>query len=193
MRSVCIFCGSSAGRNSSYQAAAVQLGRLLTENHLALVYGGGNIGLMGEIAQSVISSGGKAIGVIPRFLVEKELVYNRLTEIRIVETMHERKANMAELADAFVAMPGGFGTLEETIEILTWSQLGLHRKPVGLLNINGYYDNLIEFINHMVTEGFLMREHKEMLLVKEDPGALLEILATFELPTVGKWSTLNNI
>ena len=192
MLSICIFCGSSAGRNSAYRKTAVELGRLLAEKSLNLVYGGGNIGLMGEIAQSVINSGGKAIGVIPQFLVEKELVYTKLSEVRVVDTMHERKAIMAELADAFIAMPGGFGTLEETVEVLTWAQLGLHRKPIGLLNIDGYYDCLNDFFNHMVAEGFLMREYKDMVLIKENPIAMLESLTTFKLPEVDKWGSLNN-
>ena len=189
MLSICIFCGSSTGKNSSYKGAAVKLGQLLAEKNLNLVYGGGNIGLMGEIAQSVINNGGKAIGVIPQFLVEKELVYDKLTEVRVVDSMHERKAKMAELADAFIAMPGGFGTLEETVEVLTWAQLGLHRKPIGLLNIDGYYDSLNDFFDHMVAEGFLMREYKDMLLINEDPAAMLESLTTFELPAVDKWGT----
>jgi uncharacterized protein (TIGR00730 family) len=192
MLSICIFCGSSAGSNSSYKGAAAKLGQLLAENNLTLVYGGGNIGLMGELAHSVINRGGKAIGVIPQFLVDKELVYHNLTEVRIVDSMHERKAMMAELADAFIAMPGGFGTLEETVEVLTWAQLGLHRKPIGLLNIDGYYDYLNDFFDHMVAEGFLMREYKDMLLIQEDPAAMLESLTTFELPNVDKWGNLNN-
>lgn len=193
MRSICVFCGSSAGRNSNYKGAAVELGRLLAQKDLQLVYGGGNIGLMGEIAQSVIKSGGKAIGVIPRFLVEKELVYDKLTEIRVVESMHERKAIMADLADAFIAMPGGFGTLEETVEVLTWAQLGLHEKPIGLLNIDGYYSHLNKFFDHMIAEGFLMREYKDMLLVRDDPDGLLDSLSTFEMPEIDKWGNLDKI
>jgi len=165
----------------------------MAEKNLNLVYGGGNIGLMGEIAQSVIKNGGRAIGVIPQFLVEKELVYDELSEVHIVESMHERKAKMAEMADAFIAMPGGFGTLEETVEVLTWAQLGLHRKPIGLLNINGYYDSLNEFFDHMVAEGFLMREYKDMLLINEDPAAMLESITTFELPAVDKLGNLKNV
>ena len=165
----------------------------MAEKNLNLVYGGGNIGLMGEIAQSVIKNGGRAIGVIPQFLVEKELVYDELSEVHVVESMHERKAKMAEMADAFIAMPGGFGTLEETVEVLTWAQLGLHRKPIGLLNINGYYDSLNEFFDHMVAEGFLMREYKDMLLINEDPAAMLESITTFELPAVDKWGNLKNV
>ena len=192
MLSICVFCGSSAGRNAAYKEAAVNLGQLMAEKKLSLVYGGGNIGLMGEIAKSVIKTGGTAIGVIPQFLVEKELVYTNLTKIHVVDSMHERKALMAELADAFIAMPGGFGTLEETVEVLTWAQLGLHRKPIGLLNIDGYYDCLNDFFEHMVTEGFLLREYKEMLLTSNDPAAMLDSLAAFELPVVDKWGSLNN-
>jgi hypothetical protein len=181
------------GRNSTYKEAAIELGRLLTQKDLTLVYGGGNIGLMGEIAQGVITEGGKAIGIIPKFLVEKELVYDKLSEIRIVETMHERKAMMADLADAFIAMPGGFGTLEETVEVLTWAQLGLHEKPIGLLNIDGYYRHLNHFFDHMINEGFLQSAYKDILLVEDTPEALLESLATFEMPDIDKWGNLTKI
>ncbi len=193
MRSICVFCGSSAGRNSTYKGAAVDLGRLLAQKNLRLIYGGGNIGLMGEIAQSVIQGGGSAIGVIPQFLVEKELVYDKLTEIRVVDTMHERKATMAELADAFIAMPGGFGTLEETVEVLTWAQLGLHEKPIGLLNIDGYYSHLNQFFEHMIAEGFLLGEYKNMLLVEDNPDALLNSLSTYKVPDIDKWGNLTKI
>ena len=192
IQSICIFCGSSTGKNSTYSGAAVRLGRLLAEKDLTLVYGGGNIGLMGEIARSVLDHNGRAVGVIPRFLVEKELVYLDLTELRIVESMHERKAAMAELADAFIAMPGGYGTLEETVEVLTWTQLGLHHKPVGLLNIDGYYEYLSRFFDHMVGEGFLLQEYKDMLLIEKDPAALLDSLQIFKLPQLDKWGNLNN-
>jgi uncharacterized protein (TIGR00730 family) len=187
MRTVCVFCGSSTGTNSKYRAAARHLGRLLAERNLPLVYGGGNIGLMGEIANAVLTHGGKAIGVIPQFLVEKELVHEKLSEVRIVESMHARKAMMAELADSFIAMPGGFGTLEETVEVLTWAQLGLHRKPLGLLNIESYFDSLYEFFTHMVKEQFLHTEYKDMILIKEDAADMLESLSTFKLPVIDKW------
>jgi len=190
MQSICIFCGSSTGRNSTYTGAAVRLGGLLAERNLTLVYGGGNIGLMGEIAGSVMENGGKAIGVIPQFLAEKELVHQNLTEVRVVDSMHERKATMAELADAFIAMPGGYGTLEETVEVLTWAQLGLHRKPIGLLNIDGYYDYLNNFFEHMVAEGFLLRDYKDMLLIKKEPAEMLDSLLTFKPPDLDKWGNL---
>jgi uncharacterized protein (TIGR00730 family) len=192
MKSICVFCGSSVGKNSSYTSAAIELGQLLAHKNINLVYGGGNIGLMGEMAKSVIKSGGKAIGVIPQFLVDKELVYDRLTEVRIVDSMHDRKALMAELAHAFIAMPGGYGTLEETVEVLTWAQLGLHRKPIGLLNVDGYYNFLNRFFDHMVGQGFLSKEYKDMLLVRNRPAALLESLSAFKLPEVDKWGTLNH-
>jgi uncharacterized protein (TIGR00730 family) len=192
IQSICVFCGSSTGKNSTYTGAAARLGRLMAERNLTLVYGGGNIGLMGEIARSILDHQGRAVGVIPRFLVEKELVYLDLTELRVVESMHERKAAMAELADAFIAMPGGYGTLEETVEVLTWTQLGLHHKPVGLLNIGGYYEHLNRFFGHMVGEGFLLQEYKDMLLIEKDPADLLDSLQSFKLPQIDKWGSLNN-
>ncbi len=192
MRRICVFCGSSSGRNSAYQRAAVELGRLLAARELTLIYGGANIGLMGEIARSVIRHGGQAIGVIPQFLVEKELVYRDLSDIKVVSSMHDRKALMADLADAFIAMPGGYGTLEETVEVLTWTQLGLHRKPIGLLNVEHYFDYLDLFIDHMVTEGFLSREYMDMVLIDNGPAALLDSLTTFKLPALDKWGSLNN-
>jgi len=188
MKSICVFCGSSIGSNSEYVAAARDLGKLLAQNKLALVYGGGNVGLMGEIANSVLANRGKAIGVIPRFLVEKELVHDRLSEVKIVESMHERKAMMAELSDGFIALPGGFGTLEETVEVLTWAQLGLHRKPIGLLNVEKYFDFLYEFFKHMVEEKFLHAEYKDMILIKENPDEMLDSLIGFQLPHIDKWN-----
>jgi uncharacterized protein (TIGR00730 family) len=175
MKTVCVFCGSSTGTNSKYRAAARHLGQLLAAKNLSLVYGGGNIGLMGEIANSVLP------------LVEKELVHEKLSEVRIVESMHERKAMMAELADGFIALPGGFGTLEETVEVLTWAQLGLHRKPIGLLNIERYFNSLYEFFTHMVKEQFLHTEYKDMILIKENAADMLESLTTYRLPVIDKW------
>jgi len=193
MKSICVFCGSSIGSNSQYVAAARNLGKLLAQKKLTLVYGGGNVGLMGEIANSVLANRGKAIGVIPRFLVEKELVHEKLSEIRIVDSMHERKALMAELADGFIAMPGGFGTLEETVEVLTWAQLGLHRKPVGLLNVENYFNFLYEFFNHMVNEKFLHTQYKDMILIKENAAEMLNSLADFQLPDVDIWGDLQKV
>ena len=187
MKTICVFCGSSTGNNSGYKAAAKQLGKILAARKLTLVYGGGNVGLMGEIANSVLARGGKAIGVIPEFLAEKELVHQGLSELKIVESMHERKAMMAELADGFIAMPGGFGTLEETVEVLTWTQLGLHRKPIGLLNVDGYFDFLYEFFKHMVDEKFLHPEYRDMILIKADAAEMVDSLTTYQLPHVDKW------
>jgi hypothetical protein len=174
-------------------ATAKNLGQLIAQKKLTLVYGGGNVGLMGEIANSVLSNRGRAIGVIPQFLVERELVHDRLSEVKIVESMHERKAMMAELADGFIALPGGFGTLEETVEILTWAQLGLHHKPIGLLNVEKYFGFLYEFFKHMVKEKFLDTEYKDMILIKESPSEMLDSLIDFQLPDIDKWSDLKKI
>ena len=187
MKTICVFCGSSTGTNSKYRAAAKHLGKLLAERKLTLVYGGGNVGLMGEIANSVLAHGGKAIGVIPQFLVEKELVHQNLSEVKVVASMHERKAMMAELADGFIALPGGFGTLEETVEVLTWIQLNLHSKPIGLLNVEKYFHFLYEFFKHMVNEEFLHPEYKDMILIKDNAAEMLDILMTYTLPYVDKW------
>ena len=193
MKSICVFCGSSTGNNAKYRATANHLGKLIAQRKLTLIYGGGNIGLMGEIANSVLAHRGKAIGVIPQFLVEKELVHEGLSEVRIVESMHERKAVMAELADGFIALPGGFGTLEETIEVLTWAQLGLHRKPLGLLNVEKYYNSLYQFFKHMVNEQFLHTEYKDMILIKDNAADMLESLTTYKLPHIDKWGDLKKI
>ncbi|MEE4261158.1 MAG: TIGR00730 family Rossman fold protein [Desulfobacteraceae bacterium] len=187
MKTICVFCGSSSGKNAHYSAAAKHLGKLFAERNLTLVYGGGNVGLMGEIANSVLAHGGKVIGVIPQFLVEKELVHEKLSEVRIVESMHERKAMMAGLADGFIALPGGFGTLEETVEVLTWIQLDLHAKPIGLLNVEKYFNFLYEFFKHMVAEEFLHPEYKDMILIKDNPTEMLDSLMTYTLPYVDKW------
>jgi uncharacterized protein (TIGR00730 family) len=192
MRSICVFCGSSTGSNSKYVAAARQLGELIAQKEMSLVYGGGNVGLMGEIANSVLKSRGEVIGVIPQFLVEKELVHDKLTEIRIVASMHERKAMMAELADGFVALPGGFGTLEETVEVLTWAQLGLHRKPVGLLNVERYFNFLYDFFKHMVAEKFLHTEYKDMILIKDNAREMIDSLIGFQFPEIDKWDDFKN-
>ena len=192
MKTICVFCGSSSGNNSKYVAAAKQLGQLIAQNNMTLVYGGGNVGLMGEIANSVLNNKGEVIGVIPQFLVEKELVHQKLSEVRIVESMHERKAMMAELADGFVALPGGFGTLEETIEVLTWTQLGLHQKPIGLLNVENYFDYLYEFFRHMVREKFLHTEYKDMILIKENASEMLNSLIGLQLPEIDKWDDFKN-
>jgi uncharacterized protein (TIGR00730 family) len=163
------------------------LGETLTESEITLIYGGSNIGLMGEIANSMIHRNGNVIGIIPQVLVEKEVAFTHLQDLRIVNSMHERKALMAELADGFITMPGGFGTLEETIEMLTWTQLGIHKKPIGLLNVEGYFDRLLEFIDHMVSEGFLVQGFRDMVLLDDDPDGLLEKMIKFSPPQIDKW------
>lgn len=178
IQSVCVFCGSRVGASSRYAEAAETLGRVLAERNQRLVYGGGNVGLMGVLADGALSGGGEVVGVIPAALMERELGHGGVTDLRIVGTMHERKALMADLADAFLAMPGGYGTLDELCEILTWSQLGLHAKPVGLLNTEGYFDAFLSFLTRSVEEGFLHPIDREMLLVDSDPARLVERLLT---------------
>ena len=182
-----MFCGSSPGRSPEYAAAAGELGRLLAAREIEIVYGGASVGLMGALADSALAAGGKVIGVIPTRLVEREIAHPGLTELRVVETMHERKALMGELSDAVIALPGGTGTLDELFELFTWKQLGLHRKPIGLLDVGGYWQPLLAFLQHAVNERFLRAEHLETLLVERDAGALLERLASYEHRAVDKW------
>jgi uncharacterized protein (TIGR00730 family) len=191
LRRVCVFSGSSPGARPAYRAMARSLGTSLARAGLGLVYGGAKVGLMGALADAAIESGGEAIGVIPKALVDKELAHPGLTELRVVASMHERKQQMAELADAFVALPGGMGTLEEMAEILTWAQLGIHAKPCGLLNVEGYYDRLTHFLDHAVAERFITPEHRSMLVVAATPGELLQAFATYRAPTVKKWVDLD--
>lgn len=187
MKSICVFCGSNSGSNDLYKEMAENLAQELVEQKITLVYGGGSIGLMGKISSSVLEKGGKVIGVIPKFLAEKELAQTAVTDLRIVDSMHERKALMAELSDGFIAMPGGIGTLEEIFEVYTWSQLGLHIKPCGLLNVNGYYHHLIEFLYHMVEEKFMKPENRDMLLIHEKPKLLIELMRNYRSPKIDKW------
>jgi uncharacterized protein (TIGR00730 family) len=179
MQRLCVFCGSSSGQRPVYADHARALGRLLAERSLGLVYGGGHIGLMGVLADAVLAGGGEVVGVIPRTLVEKELAHSGLTALHVVETMHQRKALMADLADGFAALPGGFGTADELFEILTWAQLGLHSRPVGLLNVAGYFDPLLAWLDHTVREGFLHAEHRQLVLEASTPEALLERLLNY--------------
>jgi len=176
-KSICVYCGSHNGARPEYMAAARHLGQLIAERGLRLVYGGGGIGLMGVLADSVLAEDGRVIGVIPEQLAERELAHRELTQLRVVTGMHQRKALMAELSDAFIAMPGGIGTMEELFEVLTWSQLGLHVKPCGVLNILGYYEYLLGFLDHQVAEGFLKEEQRNLLQVSEDPLHLLDLVA----------------
>jgi len=187
LQRLCVFCGSSKGSNPAHLAAAQNLGRELAQRGLGLVYGGGNIGLMGALADAALAAGGHIIGVIPEALLAKEVGHRGLPDLRIVKTMHERKALMAELIDGFIALPGGFGTFEEFFEVLTWSQLGLHSKPCGVLNISGFFDPLLELINHSVSEGFVRATHRELVIVETDLERLLERMANFQAPPIHKW------
>lgn len=175
-KAICVYCGANAGASPRYAEAARALGRALVDENIALVYGGGNVGLMGIIADEVLRLGGEVTGVIPTALVEREVGHTGLTRQFIVKDMHERKAMMAQLADGFIAMPGGMGTLEELFEMLTWSQLGIHAKPVGLLNVDGFYDSLMGFIGHASGQGFIRPQHAALMLVESDPQALLRRL-----------------
>lgn len=187
MQSLCVFCGSSSGSDPGYAEAANRLGRLLAEERITLVYGGACVGLMGAVADATLAAGGRAIGVLPDFLRRKELAHPRLSELHIVSSMHERKARMAELSEAFIALPGGMGTLEEFCEIITWAQLGLHEKPCGLLNLQGYYDPLLQFVGRMADEGFLKEKHKGLVLSSDTAEGLLLEMQAFTPVRVEKW------
>lgn len=184
MTRVCVFCGSSEGARPDYADAARAVAMELARRGLGLVYGGGSVGLMGVVADTLLAQGGEVIGVIPKGLASKELAHAGLTELRVVDSMHERKATMAALADAFIALPGGLGTLEETLEIVTWVQLGIHDKPVGVLNVAGYYDGLLKLLAHAVREGFLRREYFDLLLFGDSPAELLDRFAAWRTPAI---------
>lgn len=187
LRRICVYCGSNAGNDPAHRAAAHDLGAFLARSGLGLVYGGGNVGLMGAVADGALSQNGEVIGVIPKSLMEKELGHGGVTELHVVTSMHERKQMMVDLSDGFIALPGGFGTLDELFETLTWLQLSFHDKPVGLLNVGGFFDGLIEFIDHMSRRGFLKPEHARCVLVENDPTRLLAAMETFRPPDLGKW------
>ena len=187
MKRICVFCGSSPGSHAEYGECAQQLGDELTRRNIGLVYGGGNVGLMGAIADSVLKAGGEAIGVIPEHLMTREIGHRRLTELHIVRSMHERKALMADLSDAFVALPGGFGTLEEFCEVLTWSQLGLHAKPCGIVNVMGYYTPLLAMLDHAVGERFLKPQNRALVLSRDTPAELLQAFEDWRPVHVEKW------
>ena len=184
---VCIFCGSSTGTHPSYRAAAAAMGRTLVRRGKGLVYGRGRVGLMGVIADAVMEAGGEVLGVIPQSLAQKEIRHDGLTRLEVVPNMHARKAKMAELSDAFVAMPGGYGTLEELFEVVTWAQLGLHEKPIALLNVGGYFDGLLGCIDSAVAEGFIRPEDRRLLMSGSEPDALLDALERFEPAPQEKW------
>ena len=187
MRAIAVYCGAAHGASPRYTEAAQALARQLVSHNLPLVYGGGKVGLMGVIADAVMASGGEVIGVIPQSLASREIAHAGITELRVVDSMHARKAMMAELSDGFIAMPGGVGTFEEFFEVVTWTQLGLHRKPCGLLNVDGFYTPLALFIDQAVTEGFIKAVHRAAIVVDDNPERLLDTLATIELPAVPKW------
>ena len=184
---LCVFCGSSSGTRPVYAEAAAQLGGDLAKSKIALVFGGGRVGLMGILADSVLAAGGKAIGVMPRALVEKEIAHTSLTELHVVESMHQRKSLMADLADAFLLLPGGFGSWEEFCEVLTWLQLGIHRKPCAILNVAGYYNGLLSLADHALAEGFLRPAHHRMVIVADHPQAALSQLTSASIPSEVKW------
>ena len=187
IRSVCVFCGSSAGGRVEYRAAAGELGALLAARGIRLVYGGAHLGLMGILADACLAAGGEVIGVIPRALLEKEIAHTGLTELHVTGSMHDRKALMADLSDAFLALPGGFGTFDEFFEIATWAQLGLHRKSFGLVNVAGYFDDLLALADRAVADGFLRPEHRAMLHAAPDPAAALSLLSAAVPPALDKW------
>lgn len=187
MQRICVYCGSSPGEVDDYQVAAIRLADELVARNLELVYGGARKGIMGVIADAVLEHGGRVIGVMPHSLVQKEIAHSGLTELHVTASMHERKAMMAELSDGFVALPGGFGTLEEIVEILTWGQLDFHRKPCGLLNVSAYYDRLCEFFAHARREGFVKEQHLDMLIVADNAVTLLDSFDAYRPPQLAKW------
>lgn len=187
MKSICVYCASSMGNNPVYSQTAFELGETLAEYEIELIYGGAQVGLMGRLADGALSKNGKVTGIIPEFLKTKEIEHNGLSELILVKTMHERKALMQEKSDAFIALPGGFGTMEELFEILTWGQLDLHRKPIGILNVNGYYDALVALVESMISNGLLKLEYKKMLLISDSIEDLLSQMNLYEVPFTTKW------
>jgi uncharacterized protein (TIGR00730 family) len=186
---ICVFCGSNPGIDPAYRDAAWSVGQLLATRGITLVFGGGRVGMMGAVAEGALAAGGKAIGVIPEGLKRKELAGDGLTELIVTTTMHERKQRMADLADGFIALPGGFGTFEEFCEVLTWGQLGIHEKPCGLLSVKGYYTPLLALFDHAVGEGFLKPVYRQLVLIEENPQRLLEAMARYQPPALHKWLT----
>jgi uncharacterized protein (TIGR00730 family) len=187
IKKICVYCGSSPGKNPAYSLAARDLANVMCERGIGLVYGGAAVGVMGSIANAVLEAGGEAVGVIPKALAVKEVAHENLSELHVVASMHERKAMMADLADGFIALPGGWGTLEEIFEILTWAQLGFHDKPCGLLNIEGYYDGLIDFLENSFEQQFVNDLCRPMLMKAHEPVALLDQFSTYQAPKVRKW------
>lgn len=187
MKRICVFCGSNSGTDPVFSKTAAAVGEFFAKNGIELVYGGGRVGLMGTVADSVLANGGRVIGVIPEALDKKEIAHKGLTELHVVTSMHQRKALMAEFSDGFIAMPGGFGTFEEICEIVTWAQLGIHQKPCALLNVNGFYDPLIELFNRSTESGFIRTAHREIVLVSADIEKLFELMKNYKPPAIEKW------
>jgi uncharacterized protein (TIGR00730 family) len=187
IKRVCVYCGSNSGSLPAFAEAARELGATLARRGLGLVYGGGRVGLMGLVADAVVAEGGEVIGVVPEVLAKREIAHFELKDLRVVGSIHERKALMAELSDAFIALPGGFGTMEEFCEALTWAQLGLHHKPLGLLNVEGFYDSLLAFFDHAVERNFIRPEHRQLVLAETVPGRLLDLLGQPQAPALPKW------
>ena len=193
INSVCVYCGSNSGRLEDYTSLAVLLADSLVNRNIKLVYGGASVGIMGRVADHVLKLGGEVIGVIPKALAHKEIVHSQLTELHITSSMHDRKMRMAELADGFIALPGGIGTLEELFEIWTWAQLGFHNKPCGLLNVAGYYDALIQFLDHVLAEQFVRQEHRDLLMVEQQPDVLLERYMAYQPPALKSWVSKEDV
>ncbi|ANY89643.1 MULTISPECIES: TIGR00730 family Rossman fold protein [Pseudomonas] len=187
VRSICVFCGASTGTHPAYRDAAVALGQAIARRGLTLVYGGSSVGLMGAVADAAMAAGGEVIGVMPQSLIDAEIGHKGLPRLEVVDGMHARKARMAELSDAFIALPGGLGTLEELFEVWTWGQLGYHAKPLGLLDVNGFYEKLGGFLDHIVEEGFVRPQHRAMLLLGKQPDELLDAMEEFVPPVLPKW------
>lgn len=193
MKSITVFCGSSFGSDPIYQEQATLLGQTLANHHIQLVYGGADVGLMGAVADGALDAGGKVIGVLPHFLQSKEIAHKQLTELILVQTMHERKTKMNELCDGAIVLPGGYGTLEEFFEMITWAQLGLHQKPIGILNIDGFYDDLLNLVQTMVDKGFLKPINRDMLLINNNIDDLLKMMRDYQAPKVGKWISKDEV
>lgn len=193
MKNITVFCGSSFGSDEIYKEQAALLGRTLAQQNIQLIYGGADVGLMGAVADGALQAGGKVIGVLPHFLQSKEIAHKNLTELILVESMHERKTKMNELCDGVIVLPGGYGTLEEFFEMITWAQLGLHQKPIAVLNIDGFYDDLIKLVQTMVDKGFLKQVNRDMLLISDTIDELLEKMKNYKAPTVGKWISKDEV
>ena len=193
MNRITVFCGSSLGTDKDFEFQAKELGRKLAIENIELVYGGANVGLMGAVANGVLGESGRVIGILPKFLKSKEIAHNALTELILVESMHERKTKMNDLCDGVIALPGGFGTMEEFFEMLTWGQLGLHKKPIGILNINGFYNDLINFLDTMVEKGLLKDANRKMVLISNNIDDLLSKMKVYKAPNLGKWISKENV